>query len=122
MEINMPHARIDMHEALRPRMAEMSAAILKGMVEGFDMPEDDLFQIFRLHQPGESVFSRTHQNADRTDMIFLEILASPNYSAAQMQRGLTAVSEQLAKIGIKRDNVILMVTPANAWLAPVEKR
>lgn len=118
----MPHARIDMHEALRPRMAEMSAAILKGMVEGFDMPEDDLFQIFRLHQPGELVFGRTHQNADRTDMIFLEILASPNYSAAQMQRGLTAVSEQLAKIGIKRDNVILMVTPANAWLAPVEKR
>jgi len=118
----MPHARIDMHEALRPKMAQMSAAILKGMVDGFEMPEDDLFQIFRLHQPGELVFSRTHVNADRDDMIFLEILASPNYSPAQMQRGLTAISEELAKIGIKRDNVLLMVTPASAWLAPVEKR
>jgi hypothetical protein len=118
----MPHARIDMHEALRPRMAELSAAILQGMVSGFDMPADDLFQVFRLHQPGELVFSRTHPNADRTDIIFIEILASPNYSSEQMRRGLSAISEELAKIGIRRDNVLLMVTPANAWLAPAEAR
>lgn len=116
----MPHARIDMHEALRPKMAELSAAILQGMISGFDMPADDLFQIFRLHQPGELVFSRTHPKADRTDIIFIEILASPNYSPEQMRRGLSAISEELAKSGIKRDNVLLMVTPANAWLAPSE--
>jgi len=117
----MPHARIDMHEALRPRMAEISAAILKGMVSGLDMPEDDLFQIFRLHQPGELVFSRTHPGkADRADIIYIEILGSPSYSAEQMKRGLTAISEEVAKLGIKRDNLLLMVTPANAWLSPVE--
>lgn len=117
----MPHARIDMHEALRPKMAEMSAAILQGMVTGFDMPADDLFQIFRLHQPGELVFSRTHpKDRARTDIVYVEILASPNYSAEQMQRGLTAISEELAKVGIKRDNLLLMVTPASAWLSPGE--
>jgi len=117
----MPHARIDMHEALRPRMAEISAAILKGMVSGLDMPEDDLFQIFRLHQPGELVFSRTHPGkADRADIIFIEILGSPSYSAEQMKRGLTAISDEVAKLGIKRDNLLLMVTPANAWLSPIE--
>lgn len=84
------------------------------------MPADDRFQIFRLHQPGELVFSRTHPNADRTDIIFVEILASPVYSAEQMQRGLAAIAEQLAKIGVKRDNLLLMVTEANAWHAPVE--
>jgi hypothetical protein len=118
----MPHARIDMHEAMRPKMAQMSAAILQGMVSGFGMPADDLFQIFRLHQPGELVFSRTHPNADRSDIVFIEILATPHYSPEQMQRGLTAISEELAKIGIKRDDLLLMVTPANAWLAPVEPR
>ena len=117
----MPHARIDMHEALRPRMAEMSAAILEGMVTGLDMPADDLFQVFRLHQPGELVFSRTHpRDRDRTDIVFIEILASPNYSPEQMQRGLSAIAAELAKIGIKRDNLLLMVTPASAWLAPME--
>jgi hypothetical protein len=116
----MPHARIDMHEAMRPKMAAMSAAILKGMVDGFDMPDDDLFQVFRLHQPGELVFSRTHPKADRDDIVFIEILSSPKFSAEEMQRGLSAVSEELAKIGIKRDNVLLMVTPANAWHAPAE--
>src|SRR6476620_4747211 len=98
----MPHARIDMHEALRPRMAEISAAILKGMVSGLDMPEDDLFQIFRLHQPGELVFSRTHPGkADRADIIYIEILGSPSYSAEQTKRGLTAISDEVAKLGIK---------------------
>lgn len=117
----MPHARIDMHEALRPKMADISAAILQGMVDGFGMGADDLFQIFRLHQPGELVFSKTHpKDRDRTDIIFIEILASPQYTAEQMQRGLTAITEEIAKLGIKRDNLLLMVTPANAWLAPGE--
>ncbi len=117
----MPHARIDMHEALRPKMAAMSDAILKGMVDGLGMPADDLFQIFRLHQPGELVFSRTHpKDRDRTDIVFIEILSSPNYSAEQMQRGLAAITEELAKLGLKRDNLLLMVTPASAWHAPGE--
>jgi hypothetical protein len=116
----MPHARIDMHATLGPKMADMSAAILKGMVDGLEMPDDDLFQIFRLHQPGELVFSRTHPNADRTDIIFVEILASPVYSAEQMQKGLAAIANELAKIGIKRDNLLLMVTEAKAWHAPAE--
>ena len=116
----MPHARIDMHEALRPKMAAMSEAILQGMVEGFAMPVDDLFQIFRLHQPGELVFSKTHVNADRTDIVFIEILASPVYSAEEMKRGLSAIAERLATLGIKRDNLLLMVTEAKAWHAPTE--
>ena len=49
----MAHARIDLHRALEPRMPEISEAILRGMVTGFRMPADDLFQIFRLHEPGE---------------------------------------------------------------------
>ena len=118
----MPHARIDMHEALRPKMKAMSDAILKGMVDGLNMPEDDLFQIFRLHQQGELVFSRTHPNADRDDIVFIEILSSPNYTAAEMQRGLAAIAAELAKLGIKRDNLLLMVTPASAWHAPVEAK
>ena len=59
----MPHARVDMLEKHRPKMAEISAAILKGMVTGLNMPEDDLFQIFRLHQPGELVFIRARLTA-----------------------------------------------------------
>jgi hypothetical protein len=117
----MPHARVDMLEKHRPKMAQISAAILKGMVDGLKMPEDDLFQIFRLHQPGELVFSRTHPGkADRDDIIFIEILSSPVYSPEQMKQGLTAISDELAKIGIKRDHHLLMVTPASAWLSPIE--
>jgi hypothetical protein len=116
----MPHARIDMHRTLQPKMREMSAAILKGMVDGFDMQPEDLFQIFRLHEPGELVFSRTHPDANRTDIVFIEILATPRYSDETMQHALAAIAEELSKIGIKRDNVVLVVTDAKAWHAPAE--
>jgi hypothetical protein len=37
----MPHPRIDMHRALQPKMREMSAAILKSMVDGFGAEAKD---------------------------------------------------------------------------------
>jgi hypothetical protein len=116
----MPNARIDMHRSLESKIPQMSAAILKGMgtPEGFDMPAEDLFQVFRLHDAGSIVYSPTHPNAERTDMIFVEILATPRYSGEQMERGLEAISDELTKAGIKRDNVLLLVTPVNKWYAP----
>ena len=75
----MPHARIDMHKSLQPKMADISAAILRGMVTGFEMPADDLFQIFRLHEPGELVYSPTFPNQQRDDIVFIELVASKGY-------------------------------------------
>jgi hypothetical protein len=51
---------------------------------------------------------------------YIEVLASPTYSAEQTKRGLAAITDELAKIGIKRDNLVLMVTQANAWFVPIE--
>ena len=71
----MPHARIDMHRDLQPQMADISDAMLRGMVAGYEMPADDLFQIFRLHDQGELVYSPTFPNQQRTDIIFIELTA-----------------------------------------------
>lgn len=45
----MSRVRIDMHCSLQPKMGALSNALL-GMVK-FEMPEDELFQIVRPHEP-----------------------------------------------------------------------
>ena len=117
----MPHARIDMHRSLATRMPEMSAAIRAGMMTGFDMPADDLFQAFRLHEKGELFYSPTFPNQQRDDIIFIELIASKGYSDAQKQRTMEAIVDELSGVGIKPDNVILVINEVGqgaTWYAP----
>lgn len=116
----MPNVRVDMHSALRPRMKEISAAIHEGLVTGLGMTPEDLFQIFRLHEPGELVYTTTFPNADRTDIIFIEVLASRGYTDQEKALGLAAIVNEVEKLGIKRDNLLLMVTETGPsdWYAP----
>ncbi|MFD1721618.1 tautomerase family protein [Amnibacterium endophyticum] len=103
----MPHARIDLHEHHRPHLEEYSRAILAGMVKGLEMPEWDLFQSFRLHQPGELVFNRTFPGVQRDDIIFIELLAQVGYTDEQKQAGMAGIVDELEKVGVKRDDVML---------------
>ena len=120
----MPHVRIDMHRELKPRMSAISDAVHAGLVSGLAMPPEDLFQVFRLHEEGELVYSRTFPDADRTDIVFIEILASPGYTDEQKQSGMAAVADEVAKGGIKKDNLLLVMvdtSPGAAWHAPAQE-
>ena len=116
----MPHARVDLHETYRERLPELSDALLKGMVKGFEMPATDLFHIFRLHQKGELVFGTAYPEPNREDIIFIEILASVGYGTAMKHRALVAIADEIESIGIPRDNLLLHVieVPAGDWYSP----
>ena len=116
----MPLVRVDMHTSLAPQQAQLSAAIHQGLVDGLEMPVDDLFQIFRLHDLGELVYTKTFPNADRTDIVFIQILLARIYSAADKQRMYRHVVDELKAAGIKQDNVLIAVTEneGSDWFAP----
>ena len=103
----MPHARIDLHESHRPNLPEYSRAILAGMVRGLGMPEWDLFQSFRLHQEGELYFNRTFPGVSRDDIVFIELLAQVGFTDEQKQAGMAAIVEELARVGVRPDDVML---------------
>jgi hypothetical protein len=113
----MPHARIDLHKVHEPRLAEYSKAILGAMVRGFEMPEEDLFQIFRLHEPGELFYSPTFPSQQRDDIIFVELVAQLGYTDAQKQATMSAIADGLADLGVKRDNVVCVTLEVQgaAW-------
>lgn len=113
----MPHVRVDLHEAHRPRLAEYSRAILAGMVRGLQMPDYDLFQTFRLHQPGELYFHDTFPNVNRDDIIFIELVAQVGYTDEQKQAGMSAVADEMEAAGAKRDNMmfVFLEVHGSAW-------
>lgn len=117
----MPHARVDLHTTYRDRLPELSAALLAGMVNGFDMPPTDLFHIFRLHDMGELVFGTSYPEPPREDIIFIEILAGTGYASSEKKhKALVAIADELEAIGIPRDNLLLHVleVPAGDWYSP----
>jgi hypothetical protein len=116
----MPLVRIDMHSALADQRAAFSAAINKGLVEGLEMPADDLFQIFRLHDEGDLVYSPTFTDAERTDIIYLQILLYKMYTPEIKQRACRRVVDELVLLGVKPDNVLIALTENSDgdWYAP----
>lgn len=116
----MPHVRIDLHRIHEPRLAAFSDAILEGMVGGLQMPRDDLYQIFRLHEPGELVFTTAYPYEGRDDIIFIELLASVGYTDEQKQAAMSQIADGFEALGIKRDNLMLVVAEVHgaAWYAP----
>lgn len=118
----MPLVRIDMHATLTPLREKLSAAIHEGLVNGLEMPADDLFQIFRLHEPGDLVYAKTFPNAERTDIVFIQILLANLYSPEEKKRMYDAVTSRITAIGIRPDNILIAVTEnAGAdWHAPAK--
>lgn len=116
----MPLVRVDMHNHLADKREAMSAAIHGALVEGWEFPADDLFQIFRLHEQGDLFYSRTFPDADRSDIVFVQILVYNGYTPEVKQRGAALVVERLAALGIKRDDILIALSENGDgdWLSP----
>tara|TARA_R110002020_G_scaffold57274_8_gene157832 strand:+ start:3500 stop:3868 length:369 start_codon:yes stop_codon:yes gene_type:complete len=116
----MPLVRVDLHNHLADLRPKLSEAIHSALIDGWEMPADDLFQIFRLHDEGDLFYSRTFPDAARTDIVFIQILAYNGYSPEVKQRGANLIVDRLEALGIKRDNILIALSENGDgdWLAP----
>ena len=118
----MPLIRIDMHSARAGQRSQISDAVHSALVEAWGMPADDLFQIFQLHDADDLVYSRTYPNANRTDIVFIQILAFNGYSPEVKQSGARLVVDRLVAVGVKRDEILIAISENGDgdWFAPSE--
>ena len=91
----MPHVRIDLAKTHQARLPDYSKAILAGMVRGLEMPEYDLFQIFRTHEADELYYTPTFPDVDRDDIIFIELVAQVGFTDQQKQAGMSAIADEM---------------------------
>jgi hypothetical protein len=118
----VPLIQIDMQSARAGQRLRISEAVHSALVEAWEMPADDLFQIFHLHEADDLVFSRTYPSANRSDIVFVQILAFNGYSPEVKRRGARLVVERLVAVGIKRDEILIAITENGDgdWFAPSE--
>jgi Tautomerase enzyme len=118
----VPLIQIDMQSARAEQRSQISEAVHSALVEAWEMPADDLFQIFHLHDADDLVYSRTYPNANRSDIVFVQILAFNGYSPELKQRGARLVVDRLSAVGIKRDEILIAITENGDgdWFAPSE--
>lgn len=117
----MPHIRIDMHESHRGQMAAISDALHQSLVVGLEMPADDLFQIFNLHQDGELIFSKTYPEAQRQDIIYIQVLASYGYTPEVKNHMYGQMVKNMTALGIPQDVLLISIVEiegATNWHSP----
>lgn len=106
----MPMIQVDLRRALFQEKGEaISKAIHQGLVEGLDMADDDLFQIYRPHDDGELVFSPDFGGADRRDLVLIRVTMVHMFSADTKSRMYTAVVRNLEAAGVRHDDVLICV-------------
>ncbi|GAB2023170.1 hypothetical protein RyT2_22440 [Pseudolactococcus yaeyamensis] len=92
---------------------ELSDVIHRSLVIGLGIEETDIFHIFRPHDDGEIIFSKTYANRDRQDLIVIRITMVNMFSFVQKKIMYQEITRRLMAIGIRRDDILVCVLENN---------
>lgn len=123
----MPTVHVDLRrELFDAKGPAISRAIHEGLIEGLDMPADDLFQVFTPHDDGELVFSPDFGGADRRDLVFLRITMVHMFPPDTKAAMYAAVVRRLEAVGLRHDDVLISLVEVGFedWYAgsPISER
>ena len=116
----MPMTRISLLRG-KPQsyMKALSDGVHRALVEAFDVPPDDRFQVIHQHAPEELVFDRNYMGGPRSDdYVLICVTAGKPRSTAMKQafyRRLTEVLAESPGIHPKDVMVIISMTPFDGW-------
>ena len=106
----MPLIQIDLErELFDAKKEEISKAVHDAQIEVLNAPEDDLFQVYRPHEPGEFVFSPTFGGVDRQHLFLIRITMVHLHPVAAKQRLYEAMTSRLAAVGVRPDDVLICI-------------
>lgn len=113
----MPFARISLLAGKPPAYLEaLSDGVHRALVESFEVPVDDRFQIIHQCSPQELVFDRHYQGGPRSeDFVLVSITAGRPRSPRVKQAFYRRLVERLAEApGIRPEDVMVVVTTTEA--------
>lgn len=108
----MPFARISLLAGRSPEdLKAISESLHHALVENFEVPEKDRFQVFHQHQPNELVFDRDYLGGPRSDdFILIHITTGKPRSLKVKQRFYRDLVERLARSpGIRPEDVMIVI-------------
>jgi phenylpyruvate tautomerase PptA (4-oxalocrotonate tautomerase family) len=108
----MPLVRIDVLEGRSDKqLAAIGDAIHRAMVECFDVPERDQFQIITEHRRGRLVYNAAYLDVARTDgVLILQIFFASGRSPEQKAAFYARAAALLVAAGMRREDVTITLS------------
>ena len=116
----MPFARISLHRGKSPEyLRRLSEELHEALVESFEVPASDRFQVIHQHEVGELIFDRDYLGGPRSeDFVLIAITAGRIRDTATKQRFYRRLVERLRVApGIDPEDVMVVIstTQADEW-------
>src|SRR6516164_7004821 len=111
-ESTMPFTRISlMAGKSADYLAAVSGSLHLAMVESFDVPEKDRFQVIHQLRPGEFIFDPDYNGGPRSDdFILFHVTAGKPRPAETKQRFYRRLTERLAEApGVRPEDVMVVI-------------
>ena len=106
----MPLIQVDLSADAYNRLHEqMSTEIQAAQVEALGITPDDLFHVFRPHQPGELKFDPGYNNVDRRELILIHITMVHMYPVGRKRALFEAIVRRLGALGLRPEDILISV-------------
>ena len=109
----MPLTRISLARGESPEyLRALSDSLHRALVEAFEVPPDDRFQIIHQHEPGELVFDLHYLGGPRSDdFVLFQITAGRPRSTATKAAFYRCLVERLAEApGLRPEDVMVVIS------------
>ncbi|TSD89447.1 tautomerase family protein [Mycobacterium sp. KBS0706] len=109
----MPLTRISLVRGKSPEyLRALSDSLHRALVEAFEVPPDDRFQIIHQHEPGELVFDLHYLGGPRSDdFVLFQITAGRPRSTATKAAFYRRLVEGLAEVpGLRPEDVMVVIS------------
>jgi phenylpyruvate tautomerase PptA (4-oxalocrotonate tautomerase family) len=114
--ISVPFTRISLLRGKSPEyLSAVSDNLQRALVEAFDVPAADRFQLIHQHAPGELVFDRDYLGGPRSDdFILFAVTAGRPRSTEVKQAFYKRLVALLAEApGVRPEDVMVVITTTN---------
>jgi len=109
----MPFARISVLKGKSPDyLSALSDAIHTAMVETFNVPPADRFQVIHQHEPGELIFDRNYLAGPRSDDFVLISITTGKPRTQEMRNAFFRRTVELLQRspGLRPEDVMIVVS------------
>ncbi|MBA8878707.1 tautomerase family protein [Phyllobacterium myrsinacearum] len=112
----MPFARISLIEGKSDEyLKAISDNLYQAMIETFNVPVNDLFQVIHQHRPNEFIFDRNYLGGPRSDdfIIFAIAIGKPRDTATKKAFYERLVERLATSPGVRPEDVMIIISTSS---------
>ncbi|MGR3972535.1 tautomerase family protein [Shewanella sp. 1180_01] len=116
----MPYVRISLLKGKDPEyIKNLSDGIHQSLVDSFEVPLDDRFQVIHQHEPYELIFDRNYMGGPRSENYVLICITAGRLRSTKVKQAfyMNLVERLNTLIGIRPEDVMVVIntTQADEW-------